>query len=87
MSVASRVLQGAIKVYQVAISPVLGQRCRFHPSCSCYAADAVERHGALQGIRLAFSRFIRCHPWSDGGLDPVPDEVRSAPSPLAKTSR
>jgi len=61
-----------IRFYQLAISPWLGRRCRFHPSCSEYAVDALERHGVLKGLWLAVRRVGRCHPWHPGGYDPVP---------------
>lgn len=67
-----RILLGLIKGYQVVISPHLGQCCRFHPSCSCYAAQAIERHGALKGTGLAAWRVLRCNPYNHGGYDPVP---------------
>ena len=62
-----------IRVYQWTISPMLGARCRFYPTCSCYAHEALERHGALAGTWLAAKRLARCHPFSAGGYDPVPD--------------
>lgn len=62
-----------IRVYQRLLSPLLGPRCRFHPSCSAYAAEAIGRHGALRGSLLAARRVARCHPLNDGGFDPVPD--------------
>ena len=58
--------------YRYAISPMLGRNCRFVPSCSEYAVEAVERHGALRGSWFAARRVCRCHPFSGGGLDPVP---------------
>ncbi|MGI9286823.1 MAG: membrane protein insertion efficiency factor YidD [Pseudomonadales bacterium] len=58
--------------YRLAISPLLGQHCRFHPSCSCYARDALQTHGLTTGLWLAIRRVLRCHPWHAGGLDPVP---------------
>jgi putative membrane protein insertion efficiency factor len=61
-----------IRVYQWTLSPMLGARCRFYPSCSCYAHEAIERHGALVGTWLATKRLARCHPFSAGGYDPVP---------------
>lgn len=61
-----------IKAYQYAISPLLGAHCRFHPSCSTYALEALERHGVLSGGWLVVRRLARCHPWSPGGYDPVP---------------
>lgn len=65
-------LLGLLSVYRYAISPLLGRNCRFHPSCSEYAAEAVQRHGALKGGWLAFKRVGRCHPFHPGGYDPVP---------------
>ena len=62
-----------IRVYQWTLSPMLGARCRFYPSCSCYAHQAIERHGALAGGWLAAKRLARCHPFSAGGYDPVPE--------------
>jgi putative membrane protein insertion efficiency factor len=62
-----------IRAYQRLISPLLGPRCRFYPSCSHYALEAVERHGALRGAWLAARRILRCHPFHPGGFDPVPD--------------
>jgi uncharacterized protein len=67
-----RVLVLLIKAYRYAVSPMLGERCRFHPSCSAYAAEALERHGAGRGLWLAGARLCRCHPWHPGGYDPVP---------------
>jgi uncharacterized protein len=62
-----------IRVYQLGISPLLGPHCRFYPSCSQYAREAIERHGALRGGWLALRRILRCHPWQPGGVDPVPE--------------
>ena len=64
-----------IKLYQLCISPFIGNRCRFHPSCSTYTLEAVTEHGAIKGSILRIKRISRCHPWSDGGYDPVPDTV------------
>jgi putative membrane protein insertion efficiency factor len=61
-----------IRFYQYAISPFLGRSCRYHPSCSEYAVEAVEKYGALKGSWLAVKRVGRCHPWHPGGYDPVP---------------
>ena len=66
------VLIGLLKAYRLLISPLYGQVCRYHPSCSAYALEAVERHGALRGSWLAVRRLGRCHPWAAGGYDPVP---------------
>lgn len=65
-------LRALIWVYQRAISPFLGQNCRFHPTCSCYMAEALESHGPLRGFYLGVRRIGRCHPLHPGGLDPVP---------------
>ncbi len=64
----------AIRGYQLAISPMLGPRCRFYPSCSCYAHTAIERFGVFRGIWLGTMRLLRCHPFAKGGYDPVPDK-------------
>jgi len=67
-------LMGLIRVYQWTLSPLLGPRCLFYPSCSCYAHAAIERYGVLRGSRLALRRLLRCHPFSPGGYDPLPEE-------------
>ncbi|MBV8144185.1 MAG: membrane protein insertion efficiency factor YidD [Gammaproteobacteria bacterium] len=61
-----------IRMYQWTVSPLLGPTCRFHPSCSHYALEAVLRHGVLRGSLLTLARLGRCHPWHPGGVDPVP---------------
>ncbi len=61
-----------IRFYQYAISPFLGRSCRFHPSCSEYAVESLQRHGVIKGLWLAVRRVSRCHPWHRGGYDPVP---------------
>ena len=66
------VLRILIRGYQLIVSPWLGPRCRFHPTCSSYALEAVEVHGALRGGWLAMRRIGRCHPFHPGGFDPVP---------------
>jgi putative membrane protein insertion efficiency factor len=63
-----------IRVYRYLISPWLGYHCRFHPTCSSYAMTAIERHGALRGSYLTLRRLSKCHPWHEGGLDPVPEK-------------
>ena len=67
-----RILMGLIRGYQYAIRPLLGANCRFAPSCSEYAHDAVLKYGALKGALLAIRRVLRCHPYHPGGYDPVP---------------
>ena len=66
------VLKILIRGYQLAISPLLGPRCRFYPSCSHYAIEAIDSHGAVRGTWLTFRRIARCHPFHEGGFDPVP---------------
>lgn len=70
-----KMLQGALKLYTAALSPLLGvNKCRFYPSCSSYAVQALDRHGVLKGLFLTIGRFIRCHPWSRHNFcDPVPE--------------
>lgn len=65
-------LLGLLRIYRYGISPMLGRNCRFYPSCSHYAHEAIERHGALHGGWLAAKRVGRCHPFHPGGYDPVP---------------
>ena len=67
-----------IRLYQLTISRLIGPRCRFYPSCSQYAAEAIQKHGAIRGIALALVRVLRCHPWHPGGVDLVPDRVPSS---------
>lgn len=66
------ILLALITVYQYVVRPLLGTNCRFYPSCSEYAREAIARHGAARGSLLAVRRIGRCHPWHDGGYDPVP---------------
>jgi hypothetical protein len=66
------VLLLALRGYQYAIRPLLGANCRFYPSCSDYAREAIDRHGAAKGCWLALRRVVRCHPYHPGGYDPVP---------------
>jgi putative membrane protein insertion efficiency factor len=72
MNLGQRLLIGAIRVYQIALSPYFGNQCRFYPTCSEYAKGAVAKHGALKGSWLAIRRIGRCHPYHPGGHDPVP---------------
>ena len=64
-----------IRAYQLTISPLLGERCRFYPSCSHYALEAIERHGVWRGGWLTLRRIARCHPFCHGGFDPVPPQA------------
>jgi putative membrane protein insertion efficiency factor len=70
-----RLVVAVIRAYQLAISPLLGSRCRFYPSCSQYALEAVTRFGVLRGAWLTGRRLGRCHPWHPGGYDPVPPSL------------
>ncbi len=69
-----RALIQLIQFYRWFISPMLGPNCRFHPTCSAYALEAIDHHGALRGGWLGMRRICRCHPWNPGGYDPVPRE-------------
>jgi uncharacterized protein len=75
-SFLARLLMLPIRAWRL-VSVHLTPRCRFHPSCSAYALDALETHGALRGLGLAIRRLGRCHPWGGGGIDPVPPNTRS----------
>jgi len=81
-----RLLLGAIRFYSRAISPALPPRCRFYPTCSAYAAEAVERHGAARGTWLALRRILKCAPWHPGGVDLVPP-APGTPDPHRASSR
>ena len=89
-------LIGFLRAYRLLISPIYGQVCRYHPSCSAYALEAVTGHGALRGSWLAARRVARCHPWAAGGYDPVPPprtardrdpKLDPTPRPQADTPR
>lgn len=71
--VFSKLLIALIKVYRLLLSPWLGQQCRFHPTCSQYALQAIEKHGPYRGGWLSLKRLASCHPWHAGGIDPVPE--------------
>jgi len=72
-----KILIAIIRGYRWLLSPWLGQHCRFHPSCSHYALEAIEQHGSGRGSWLALRRLSRCHPWHPSGYDPVPPAARS----------
>jgi uncharacterized protein len=74
MSTARAVVVVPLRLYQRLISPVFGQRCRYYPSCSEYAVQAIGRFGIMRGLVLAGWRLLRCNPWSHGGLDPVENQ-------------
>ena len=78
-------LQGSVRVYRLLLSPWVGNQCRFEPTCSVYALEALETQGAVLGSALTVGRLVRCQPWCEGGHDPVPDVMgrfRSATSPI-----
>jgi putative membrane protein insertion efficiency factor len=74
----ARLLIGLVKAYRLMLSPWLGSSCRFEPTCSVYALQALQKHGAAKGGYLMLARLGRCHPWCEGGLDGVPDAVPGA---------
>ena len=76
-------LSGGLRAYKRLVSPYLPPACRFYPTCSEYAAEAVEVHGLLHGSALAAGRLLRCNPWSAGGFDPVPPATAAARPPRA----
>jgi hypothetical protein len=73
MSYVARALVAPIRLYQRLLSPLVGARCRFYPSCSEYSARAILAHGPFRGLYLGFRRILRCHPWHPGGRDDVPE--------------
>jgi putative membrane protein insertion efficiency factor len=83
-----RVLVAIVRGYRLLLSPWIGSQCRFEPTCSAYALQALEQHGAGGGSYLAARRILRCHPWCAGGLDPVPATFKgaTAPTPSSPTS-
>lgn len=80
MTRVARLLTVPIVAYRRYVSPALPARCRFYPSCSAYAQEALAKHGALLGIGLAIRRLLRCHPFHPGGYDPVPESTRHRPA-------
>jgi uncharacterized protein len=77
--VLNALLRGLIRAYQLLLSPLLLPSCRYLPSCSEYAAEAIATHGAARGLWLALRRLLRCHPWGGSGYDPVPPAGAAAP--------
>jgi putative membrane protein insertion efficiency factor len=69
-----KILMIIIRGYQLFLSPVLGSNCRYAPSCSHYTHQAIARYGTVKGVWLGIKRILRCHPWADGGYDPVPEK-------------
>jgi putative membrane protein insertion efficiency factor len=86
-SLAKRLLLALVRGYRLFLSPWLGSSCRFEPTCSAYALQALEAHGAASGARLTLGRLARCNPWCAGGCDPVPSQVRPMFSSLLGRSR
>jgi len=82
-----RVLIGIIRAYQLVLSPLMGRQCRFEPTCSCYAIEAIKRHGSVRGGWLGVKRICRCHPFSPGGYDPVPEAYAQAGSATAEKTK
>lgn len=80
MTPAAYVAVGAVRAYQWTVRPLIGSHCRFWPSCSDYAIEAVQTHGAARGSALAAWRILRCNPWCDGGYDPVPAACPHSPA-------
>jgi len=70
-----RLLMGIVRGYRLLLSPWLGSACRFEPTCSAYALQALDRHGAAAGSYLTVHRLMRCHPWCAGGSDPIPEQA------------
>ena len=82
VSLAAGSLIAIVRVYQLVLGPLMGGHCRFHPTCSHYAIDALREHGAMRGSWLALRRVLRCHPLSRGGFDPVPQKSAAAADEL-----
>lgn len=76
VKIFSLLLIGLARGYQLFVSPILPQTCRYHPTCSGYAIDAIREHGPVRGGWLALRRITRCHPWGGSGYDPVPEADR-----------
>jgi putative membrane protein insertion efficiency factor len=76
-----------LRFYQLAISPLLGPRCRFHPSCSNYAIESISKYGFFVGVYLSLRRLLRCHPFNPGGYDPVPSDLSKERAPFNRHIR
>jgi hypothetical protein len=86
MTVLRRIAILPIRAYQLLLSPMVGQRCKYYPTCSEYAAQAVQRYGILRGLVLAIWRLLRCNPWSRGGFDPVEEQRLFKPRAVAPSA-
>jgi len=73
MTILARILSLPVHLYRATFSPTVGHNCRFHPTCSAYALEALEKHGGIKGGYLTLRRILRCHPWGGSGIDNVPD--------------
>lgn len=87
MKAVQRLLIGVVRGYRLFISPSLGSSCRFEPTCSAYSLQALEQFGAAAGSYLTLRRLVRCHPWCDGGHDPVPQGPQDLPHSMRLFSR
>jgi putative membrane protein insertion efficiency factor len=86
MMLLRRIAVLPIRAYQLLLSPMVGQRCKYYPSCSEYAAQAIQRYGILRGLVLAGWRLLRCNPWSRGGFDPVEEQRLFKPRAAAPSA-
>ncbi len=84
MSPLARLLAAPVRLYRATFSPLVGMNCRFHPTCSAYALEALAAHGALRGGWLALRRILRCHPFGGWGVDPVPPPRHRGPAAPAQ---
>jgi uncharacterized protein len=80
-------LIGLLKVFRFVVSPMYGQVCRYYPTCSAYALEAITVHGSIKGSWLSLRRLLRCHPWTPGGYDPVPPHSHNPSQPHFKMTR
>lgn len=85
MTLYERSVRFALRAYKLTLSPLIGQQCRFLPTCSEYAAQALITHGPWRGSAMAAGRLCRCHPWGGSGFDPVPPRRDAAPEPKCET--